>query len=154
MRVISRSALTRSVSGKRILVDSNIIIYLTDSIVPYEKLSRHLFEIIEKGDAFACFSSISVAEVMQGPIKTNKAKIALELKDYLLNFPNSICQDIDKVVLDRIGGDNRVNWSRLRTTDSLIIASGLVNTVDRIVSNDRHFRTAISGDFVISFDLT
>lgn len=44
------------ISGKTVLVDSNIIIYLTDSVLPYMALSRRLFEIIETGEVSALIS--------------------------------------------------------------------------------------------------
>ena len=51
------------------LIDTNIINYLTDTIQPYEPLSRLIFEMIETGDASAVLSIISIAEIMKGPIK-------------------------------------------------------------------------------------
>lgn len=54
-------------------------------------------------------------------------------------------------VLEKVGTDQRINWGRLRTIDSLIIASGLVNEVERIVSNDTHFRSPIPGGLLLSF---
>ena len=46
-----------------------IIIYLTDRVQPYEKLSGLLFSLIEEGNAEGVVSMISVAEVMQGPLR-------------------------------------------------------------------------------------
>jgi hypothetical protein len=74
------------------------------------------------------------------------------VKGYLQNFPDSVCQGIDGEVINRMGNDNRVSWSGLRTIDSLIIACGLAHDVDRIVSNDRHFKKAIPSRLLLSFD--
>ena len=152
MKIISASILKKQVYGKRILVDTNIIIYLTDAIHPYDTLSRQLFEMIEIGDTFAYLSIVSIAEIMQGPIKRGDTQNAMDLKNYLLNFPNTACLEITTEVLDKMGKDSRIEWSRLRAADSLIIASGLVNDVDRIVSNDTHFQDAVSGKLVLSFE--
>ena len=151
MSLISQAALEKSVKGKRILIDTNIIIYLTDDIHPYASLSRRLFEMIESGDAFAYFSMISIAEVMQGPLRKGLKRNAMEVRDYLLNFPNTTCQEINLTVREGIGGDEQIDWVKLRTLDSLIIASGLTNAVDRIVSNDDHFRQAIPRHLLLSF---
>ena len=43
------------------------------------------------------------------------------------------------------------DWSKLRTLESLIIASGLVNHVDVFVSNDEHFRQALPSHMLRSF---
>ena len=151
MKPVPVSMARKALSGKRVLVDSNVIIYLTDAIEPYEELSRSLFQMIEKGDVFALFSVVSVAEVMLGPLKKGLIQNAMDVKTYLLNFPNSSCQDITGEVLDRIGKDQRVKWAKLRTVDALIIASGLVNNVDRIVSNDVHFQNALPETLLFSF---
>ena len=99
--------------------------------------------MVESGSAFAYFSMVSIAEGM----KQN----ALEVRDYLMNFPNSDCQEINRSVIDHIGNDKQIDWSKLRTIDSLIIASGLVNHVDVFVSNDEHFRQALPSPMLRSF---
>jgi len=150
--MISVSALKKTTLGKKVLIDSNIIIYLTDMVQPFEPLSRLLFEIIERGDAFAILSIISVMEVMQGPLRKGYSQNAFEVKDYLLNFPNTLCQEITLDVLDKVGRDNRIDWSGLRIADSLIIASGLLNEVDLFISNDKHFKKALSQSFFLSIE--
>jgi len=151
--ILSPSKLRNLILGKKLLIDTNIIIYLTDKIQPYEELSRIVFSLIEEGKARGIISLISIVEIMQGPLKKGLKEMALEIKEYLLNFPNMFCQMVDKEVLEYIGSDNRVNWTKLRTMDSLIIASGLRAGVDKIVSNDLYFKKAISNNLLITFDL-
>jgi predicted nucleic acid-binding protein len=141
----------KAISGKSVLIDSNIIIYLTDSVSPYVALSRRLFEMIEIGEVSALVSIISVGEVMQGPLKKGLDQTALAVKDYLLNFPNLFCEPITNKVLDIIGNNNRIQWSKLRTVDSLIIASALKNKVNKIISNDNHFKQALPKELLLSF---
>jgi len=141
----------KAISVKTVLIDTNIIIYLTDSVSPYAALSRRLFEMIEFGEVSALISIISVGEVMQGPLKKGLDQAALAVKDYLLNFPNLFCEPVTNRVLDIIGNDYRIQWSKLRTVDSLIIASALKNKVDKIISNDDHFRQALPKELLISF---
>jgi len=64
MNTVTASDLKKRIKGKKILIDSNIIIYLTDRVQPFEPLSKLLFEMIERGDTTAILSIISVAEVM------------------------------------------------------------------------------------------
>jgi len=150
MRIHSPSALKKVLSGKRVLVDSNIIIYLTDAVQPFAAASRLIFQLIENGDLFAVFSILSIAEVMQGPLRRGLIQNALDAKTYLLNFPNSTCQAVTTQVIEELGKDQRIEWKKLRTIDALIIASGLVNEVDLIVSNDTHFQSALREDIVVS----
>ena len=151
MTMISEGVLKRAVRGKNILVDTNIIIYLTDDIQPYALLSRLLFEMIESGSVFAYFSMASIAEVMQGPLRNGMKQRARDVRNYLMNFPNSACQDINRGVMEHVGEDKHIDWSKLRTIDSLIVASGLVNHVDIFVSNDEHFRQALPSPMLRSF---
>jgi predicted nucleic acid-binding protein len=152
MKIIAPSVLKKKITGKKLLVDTNIIIYLTDSIQPYEPLSRLILEMIETGVASAVLSIISVAEVMKGPINKGKHRNARDVKNYLLNFPNIYCQEITIDVLDHMGKNNLIDWSKLRAMDSLIIASGLENDVDLFISNDAHFKKAIPGKIFLSLD--
>ena len=89
---------------------------------------------------------------MQSPLKRGVIQSALEVKDYLLNFPNLSCEDVTKEVIDFTGKDKRINWAKLRTVDSLIIASALKSDVNIIISNDKHFKQALPKEMLVSFD--
>ena len=91
---------------------------------------------------------------MQGPLKKGLNQAAADVKDYLLNFPNLFCEKLTSSILDIVGADQRISWSKLRTIDSLIIASALKNNVDKIISNDNHFKQALPKELLISFEKT
>ncbi len=152
MRTISVSYLEKAILGKKLLIDTNVIIYLTDTVAPYDVLSRRLFEMIENGDVTAIISIISVGEVMQGPLRRGFDQAAAEVKEYLLNFPNLFCEELTLPILDIIGEDQRIGWSKMRTADSLIVASALKNNVNKIISNDNHFKKALPKELLISFE--
>ena len=152
MRTISVSYLEKAIFSKKVFIDTNVIIYLTDTVAPYDVLSRRLFEMIENGDVTAVISIISVGEVMQGPLKSGFDQAAAEVKDYLLNFPNLCCEELTIEILDIVGKDQRISWSKVRTVDSLIIASALKNNVNKIISNDNHFKQALPKELLISFE--
>ena len=154
MRTISVSYLEKAILGKKVLIDTNVIIYLTDKVAPYDVLSRRLFEMIENGDVSAVVSIISVAEVMQGPLRRGFDQASIEVKDYLFNFPNLFCEKLNSSILDIVGEDKRINWPKVRTIDSLIIASALKNNVNKIISNDNHFKQALPKELLISFEKT
>lgn len=149
--MIDIATLRKSVRGKKVLINSNIIIYLTEETEPYHRLSWELFSMIEEGISSAVISILSVSEVMQGPIRAGKTDTAMAVKNYLLNFPNSDCQYVTFEVLEHVGKDKRVNWKTLRAVDSLIIASGLHAHVDLFISNDRHFIKSLLPEILLSF---
>jgi predicted nucleic acid-binding protein len=101
--MISAAEIARKIRGKRVLIDTNIIIYLTDRIAPYVPLSRQIFDMLESGETEAVLSILSISEVMQGPILRKDIRIAMEVKEYLTNFPNSHCQEITHDVLNMVG---------------------------------------------------
>ena len=148
--MIEASKLESMVIGHNLLIDSNKIIYLTDSIQPYANLAKLIFKMVEDGQAKAIFSILSIAEVMQGPLKAGQHQLAKEVKDYLVNFPNARCQEITQQVTDAFCNDERIAWDRLRTIDGLIIASGLAAGADLFVSNDRYFIQSIPDSMLIS----
>lgn len=139
------------IHGKNVLVDTNIIIYLTEEIAPYYRLSRALFSLIEEGVSTGVISLLSIGEIMQGPIKSGKTDIAMDIKKYLLNFPHLHCQAVSTAVLDLMGTDERVEWKKLRPMDALIIACGLYSQVDLFISDDRHFISALPPSMMLSF---
>ncbi len=150
--MISAHDFMEAVNGKRVLIDSNIIIYLTDSIKPYAGLAQNLFQMIESGQSEAVISIVSIMEVMQGPLRKGYRQIAGEVRDYLVNFPNCDCREISLEVLDKIGNDERIDWSGLRAIDSIIIATALIGNADLVISNDKHFKAALPKEMILFLD--
>lgn len=147
--MIDVKTLKKSVYGKKVLIDSNIIIYLTEKIEPYCQFSRELLAAIEEGKSNGVISILSVSEVMQGPLRAGKTEAAMAVKNYLMNFPNMICQQISAEVLDLVGLDERILWRTLRIADSLIVASGLQAGADLYISNDNHFLKSLPRAMVL-----
>ena len=86
--MISAARLRKSVTGRKVLIDNNVIICLTDDIEPYQNLAKRLFGMIKAGQADAVISILSVGEVMHGPLKRSNPALAMQVRDYLVNFPN------------------------------------------------------------------
>jgi predicted nucleic acid-binding protein len=152
MRVVAPGELEQRLAGRRVLIDTNVIIYLTDAVQPYVEPARFLMKAIEEGRLSAVVSIISVAEVMYGPLKAGKAALAAQVRRYLLTFPNLGCQPITEEVLQHVGTHEAVQWSKLRTMDALIIGSGLAGGVEAFVSNDARWRKAISPEYLITLE--
>ena len=148
--MIDIQTLKQSVHGKTVLIDSNIIIYLTEKTTPFHEICQSLFSLVEEGECRAVISILTVAEVMQGPLRAGRGDIAMTVKNYLVNFPNCDCQHITTDVLEHVGQDQRVAWKTLRTVDSLIIASGLHAQADLFISNDAHFIKSLPSDMLLS----
>ncbi len=142
----------KAIHGKFILVDTDIIIYLTEEIRPYFPLSRELFSMLESGEVQAVISILTIAEIIQGPLKSGDNDIAKEVRNYLYNFPNLTCVDLTTEALQQIGRNDGIQWKALRTMDRLIVASGLQSGVELFISNDRHFKKALPAGKILAFD--
>lgn len=152
MSLHSSAWLEKHLSGRRVLIDTNIIIYLTDQVQPYADLARGVFQSLEAGRFSAVISLVSVAEIVCGPLRKGLRESAFRARDYLLNFPNVECRPVDKAVISAVGLDARVKWDRLRAADALIVASGLTEGVDRFLSNDLRWRGALAGELLLTLD--
>jgi predicted nucleic acid-binding protein len=152
MSLRTASWLEKKLSRKRVLIDTNIIIYLTDAVPPYADLARGVFRNLEAGRFSAVFSLVSVAEIICGPLRNGLGEAAFRARDYLLNFPNATCPPVDEGVISAVGVDTRVKWARLRAADALIIATGLVHGVDCFLSNDLRWRGALAEELLLTFD--
>lgn len=141
--LIDHQKLKKRLWGQTVLIDTNIIIYLVEETSPYADLARFVMRNLEEGQFSGDLSLISVAEVMQGPLRKEQPGLAQEVKSYLLTFPNITCQGVDERVLDLMGRDSRVSWKNLRTIDSLIVSCGLVRNATAILSNDLRWKRAI-----------
>ncbi len=150
-QMIDIKGLKKAVSGKTVLIDSSIIIYLTEQIEPYFQLSQALFAMVEEGKCRAVISILSITEIMQGPLRAGRKDTAMTVRNYLVNFPNCHCQAVTIEVLEQVGADERVAWGALRAADSLIIASGLHAQADLFISNDRHFAKSLPAKLLLSF---
>ena len=64
----------------------------------------------------------------------------------------SIVQEITEEVIGHVGVNQRIKWAHFRTMDSLILASGIVNNVDIVISNDAHFKKALDKEYILAFD--
>jgi len=148
----SAAWLEKQLSGRRVLIDTNIIIYLTDGVQPYADLAGGVFRSLEAGHFSAVISLVSVAEIICGPLRKGLNAAAFRARDYLLNFPNAECTPVDEDVIAAVGQDERVKWERLRAADALIVASGLVKGADRFLSNDLRWRGAFAGELLLTFD--
>ena len=86
MNATAPATLEKAIVGIRVFIDTNIIIYLTDMVTPYDKVSKKLFELVENGTVRAFISIVSIAEVMQGPLRRGLTESAQKVKEYLVNF--------------------------------------------------------------------
>lgn len=152
MSVLTRAQAQARLFGRSVLIDTNVVVYLTENVATYGPLADFVFRSLEEGRFTAVLSAVTIAEVMMGPLRSGRPDLARRVERYLLAFPNTTCQAVDSRVLAALGADSRVRWERLRAVDALILASGLAAGADLVLSNDQRWRGALGTDLLVTFD--
>lgn len=125
-------------SGDRILLDSTMLIaYLDGTEVVSPAAQLVVDDFVRSGRNPAVVSMVSVMEVLVGPAKASPVSFR-HAGDFLQNFPNVQLRDIDFAVAEEAAAV-RANHGH-RAPDALIIATGLVAQVPRLVCNDLRWR--------------
>ena len=85
---------------------------------------------------------LTVMEVLVGPARSADEKLYETIVEFLTQLPGLRLREIDFSIAER-AASIRARY-RLGAQDALIVATGLVAGVGRIVSNDRHWSTTLS----------
>ena len=121
-------------TGKNILIDTSCLIAYFNKEPGYEKIKIYLL-----GSDNLNISSITFVELLSviGKIDLNKA---YQIIEYLENSPIKII-DVHKDIA-KIAGALRLKYKNLdlSTADCIILASGIKNKVDKILTKDHVWR--------------
>ena len=151
-RLVSAGSLLRRLEGRKVLIDTNVIIYLVEDVPGYGNLAQHVFHSLEAGGFEGVVSAITLGELMMGPLRAGRSDVARNLRDWLGAFPNLECRPVDERVLAHLGKDPSVRWERLRATDALIVAAGLAAGAELFLSNDLAWRNALSPEVLVALE--
>ncbi|MHB8364368.1 MAG: type II toxin-antitoxin system VapC family toxin [Vulcanimicrobiaceae bacterium] len=119
--------------GDRLVLDTNVLIaYLEGNQVITDAATLLLDDWIHSGRNPAWISTVSVMEVLVGPMKADAALTAYF--DFLQRFPNLTCVPVDAAVAREAA---RIRASTgLRAPDALIVGTAVVTGAAAIVTND------------------
>jgi len=151
-RLVSAGSLLRRLEGRKVLIDTNVIIYLVEDLPGYGSLAQHVFRSLEAGGFEGVVSMVTLGELMMGPLRAGKADVARNLRDWLNAFPNLECRPLDDRALAHLGKDPSVRWETLRAADALILASGLAAGAELFLSNDLAWRKALRPEVLVALD--
>ena len=136
-------------SLERALPDGDCIPVDTRSLIAYlnggELVSPAASQIIDRnvrdGRNPAVISIVTVIEVLVRPLRLGVREPYEHLIDFLTHFPNLRPVPIDLVVAQEAASLRAAR--RLSVPDALVVASGLVAQVGRLVTNDQAWRTRL-----------
>lgn len=119
---------------RRLALDTNLLIYALNGVMPYQELARHLFALMERGLVMAIASTVVEAEVLVKPLRDRDMLALDRVVLFFRESPNLLIRDFDRSVARRAAQIRAT--SHLRLPDAMIVATALEERCDAIVGND------------------
>ena len=124
---------------KRIFLDTMVFIYHFSDRLPYSEATQKLFTKINKGDIKAFTSTITITEVFIKPEREKEFEIILGYENFFKSLPNLEIVSIDWNIA-RIASKIRAKYPKLKTPDSLQIATALYTNCEVFLTNDKQLK--------------
>lgn len=124
----------------KVVLDTNVFLNVINREEPHYGPSKELLDLVDAGEARAIVSVITIAELSTGYHLVGDESGRKEFMLHLLSSENYEVADVDVGVADSAG---RIRAETgLRLPDSIIVASGLREGADLIVTRDEEFLKA------------
>jgi uncharacterized protein len=117
-------------------LDANIFIYAAINTEELGKKAEVLLEKIQRGEETAKTSALTFDEVFWA-IRKHDLKLALEVCEALLNFPNLEIIPADREIA--LSALQLIRECNIAPRDALHAATAIAEKVDCLVSTDAHF---------------
>ena len=122
-----------------VTVDTAPIIYVLDGNETFAPRYLPLFAAAEAGRVHLVVSTITVAEVLAGPLRSGDEVLAGRYLDVMTNSPGWRVWDVTAAVAERAA---RIRaQTRLRLPDALQLATALDSGSSALITHDRDFET-------------
>lgn len=137
---MSRASFDRAIPPEsRILLDSSALIAYLNGGEPASEVAELLIDsFVRSARNTAVVSMVSVLEVLVRPLRRSQTAYH-HVHDFLTKFPNLRLQPIDMAVAQEAASVRATQG--LKTPDALVVASGLVAQVERVVTNDERWKS-------------
>ncbi len=122
----------------RILVDSAPIIYHLEGHPVFGPRYADVFARAESGDHQLVISTVTLAEVLTGPLRQGDERLADDYRQALTRPPTWLVADLTVAVANRAARIR--SQTRLRLPDAAILATALEMSCIALVSHDRDLR--------------
>jgi predicted nucleic acid-binding protein len=132
-----------------VALDTSIFIYFIEQHPLYLPALRPVFTAIAEGHLAAVTSSLSLLEVLVGPLRRGQSRLADEYEDILTRSGWLRLVPLD-LRLFRVAAHLRAG-TRMKTPDAIQLASALVADCTAFLTNDGRI-PAIPGIKVLSLD--
>lgn len=122
----------------RLLVDSAPIIYYLEDHPQFSARYEHIFVRAEAGDYELAITTVSLVEVLTGPLRQGNKALADTYREALTSPPSWRVVDLTPAIAHRAAQIR--GQTRLRTPDAIQLASALEISCIGLVTQDRDFR--------------
>lgn len=123
----------------RVVVDSAPIIYLLENHAQFGPRYAQFFERAEAGEYELLVSTVSLAEVLTGPLRTGNEELAQEYRNALTAPPTWRLVELSANIAHRAA---RIRaHSKLRLPDAIQVATALETSSIALITRDRDFST-------------
>ena len=122
----------------RILIDSAPIIYFLEDHLDFGPRFAGLFDRAESGDYELVISTVSLAEVLTGPLRLGNERLADDYREALTAPPIWLVAGLTPEIAHRAARIR--SRCRLRLPDAVQVATALETSCIALVTHDRDFR--------------
>lgn len=123
---------------RRIALDSNVLIYLFDTVGPQSEVAARIIDEIEAGHVDGILSTVALVEVLSGPARAGEAAAFERMADQLRSL---------RLLIVALGPDvaEDAAWVRGRAGldlgDAIHVATARAAGATALVTNDRDIRS-------------
>ena len=129
-----------------VYLDTNVLIYHLEGVLPYAELTGRLFETIEEGGLKGFTSTLSILELNVGPYQLNRPELSLTYMALLKNLPNF---SIEPLSLDTADSAAKLRAKyRFKTPDSIHLATALESHCDLMIGNDKKMKKITEIEYI------
>lgn len=127
----------------RVGIDTNCIIYLQEGAPDplAQEEAEFLFGAIESGALTGIVSTITLQEVLVGPMRQGRRDLVNTYRAFLRSFPNLALMDVSDRVAE-LAAELRAKYlnqgKKLKTPDALCVATAILAGCSAFVTNDIH----------------
>ncbi len=119
---------------RRVALDTNVVVYALDNVLPYQELARHLLRLMERGFMVGTVSTVVEAEVLVKPLR-ERNQLAIEKAELFFRYaPNLVVRSFDRTIARRAALVRA--GSLLPLPDAIIVATALEERCDVLIGND------------------
>jgi len=128
--------------ARRVALDSAVLIYHLENIMPYADLTERAFAAIADGSVGGILSTICLTELLAKPFAEKRLEKVAAFEQFVSSFPRLDITPPDYAIARR-AAQLRGSYN-LRTPDALIAATALEERAGALLTNDGRLRKLAS----------